>query len=99
MGRVKGFSFKAFAALLLSASFAASADAAGPSPNGRDFSAQFDFKNVSAVDTTHVAVTVVLRVVNHSGAEVSGAQLSLQNSVLHAQSIGAFPQIVQAVDG
>ena len=58
--------------------------------DGRDFSAIYDFKNVEVVDPTHVSVTLVLRLQNHSGADVAAGQVSLRRGMNPSQSYGAF---------
>jgi hypothetical protein len=45
--------------------------------HGRDFSASYTLGAPRAVDATHVAVPIALRLHNHSGADVTNATVSL----------------------
>lgn len=47
--------------------------------NGRDFSAMYAIGRPTVVDSTHVSVTLSLRVQNHSGASLSDAAIFLVN--------------------
>lgn len=47
--------------------------------NGRDFSAMYAIGRPTVFDSTHVSVTLSLRVQNHSGASLSDAAIFLVN--------------------
>jgi hypothetical protein len=47
--------------------------------NGRDFSAMYDLTNIAPVDTAHVSLTLVLRLQNHSGADIADAVVGLSD--------------------
>jgi len=59
--------------------------------NGRDFSATYDVTHVATVDSQHVSVMLNLRLQNHSGADVTDAEVSLRDDLLEFKSLGVFP--------
>jgi hypothetical protein len=65
---------------------------------GRDFSAMYDVRDVSTIDPTHVFLTLVLRLQNHSGASVSDAKIVLRDGLPRSKSLGSFVQRLTAAN-
>jgi hypothetical protein len=65
---------------------------------GRDFSATYDVRDVSTIDPTHVFLTLVLRLQNHSGAAVSDAKIVLRDGLPRSKSLGSFVQRLTAAN-
>ena len=65
---------------------------------GRDFSAMYEVRDVSTIDATHVFLTLVLRLQNHSGAAVSDAKIVLRDGLPAFKSLGTFVERLTAAD-
>jgi hypothetical protein len=63
----------------------------GRATDGRDFAGFYEVSNVTDLGDT-VRVTLTVRVRNYSDADVSGATVTLQDSVDFAKDYGAYPE-------
>jgi hypothetical protein len=66
--------------------------------NGRDFSAMYDFFEVTAVDTAHVSLTLVLQLQNHSGGYVANGTLALVDRLRPDRKPSTFADTVTVAD-
>ncbi len=65
--------------------------------DGRDFAGFYDVSNVTDLGDT-VRVTLTVRVLNYSDADVSGATVTLQDSFLIDTDYGTFPGTISIPD-
>ena len=60
--------------------------------NGREFSGFYRVSDVSVSGDT-ASLTLTLRLINHSSADVSNATVALRDSIIPSRNFGTFPNV------